>query len=178
MEKKKINIKNIDRGKIVLLVAAGIILIMFSYFDSGNQSSKSKDAEESVTSVKVYDYAREMEEKVKNIIESINGISEVHVVITLRESEEAVVKEDLEEEERKQEDAGKTETDHSVSKKTVILSKDGTEEPYIVKEICPSVRGIAVTAKGVSDVQIRQELINMLSALFDVPVHKITIINV
>ena len=61
MEMKKIKMNHMDKGKIFLLVAAGIILIAFSYFDSGNQSSK--ETEEVNTTVKVYDYAKEMEEK-------------------------------------------------------------------------------------------------------------------
>lgn len=176
MEKKKISLKNLDRGKIVLLIAAGIILIVFSYVDSENPTEKT--AEEIVTTVNVTDYAKEMEGKVEKLIDSMQGVSQVHAVITLKESEEAVVKEDVEEQEKTLEEESREETDRSVNRKTVILSKDGTDEPYVIKEICPGVRGIAVTAKGVSDVQEKQEIINMLSALFDVPVHKITIIDI
>ncbi len=176
MEKKKINLKNLNRGKIVLLIAAGIILIVFSYFDSESQPVETP--EEIVTAVNATDYAKEMEEKVEKIINSMKGVSQAHAVITLKESEEAVVKEDVEEQQKTQQEESRVETDRSVSTKTVILSKDGSDEPYVIKEICPNVRGIAVTAKGVSDVQVKQEIINMLSALFDVPVHKITIIDV
>ena len=66
----------------------------------------------------------------------------------------------------------------SSKKSTVIFSGNNGEEPYIVKELYPKVEGIAITAKGISDEKKKGQIINMLSALFDVPIHKISVLEV
>ena len=40
----------------------------------------------------------------------------------------------------------------------------------------PQIEGIAITAKGITNGK-KEEIMNMLSALFDVPIHKISVIE-
>ena len=170
------NIKNIGKDKLLLLCAAGIILIVVSYCDIGSDKKEQETAKNDV--VIQTDYAGDMEKKVKKLIGSIDGVSDVQVVLTLKTGNEKVVKEDLESNNKKREEQSGLETENSVKKTTVLLSDEGNESPYIIKEIYPQVQGIAVAAKGVSDIQTKNSIINMLAALFDIPVHKITVIEI
>ena len=104
------------------------------------------------------------------MVESIDGISDTKVMITFSCGMEKIVKEDTD---------SSTNNDGSGTnrKTTVILNKDDGDNPYVIKEIYPRIQGVAITASGDELKYKKQEIINMISALFDVPVHKITIIE-
>lgn len=175
--KKLLNkIKTIEKEKLLLLALAGILLIGASYFESG---SNKNDVEEitTVTTNSEKDYQSQMEQKVKNLVEGIKGISDVTVLITLKTGSEKVLKEDSENTSSEKESGTDIERNGSNKKTTVIFSQNGDDNPYVIKEIYPEIEGIAITAKGVSESKYKEEIINMLSALFNVPVHKISVLE-
>ena len=174
--KKIMEIKNIGKEKLLLLGLAGIMLIGASYFESIKDNNSE---EESVTSNYNIgeNYQTEMERKVESLIENVRGVSNVSVMISLKSKGEKILKEDSENSSSDRKNGENSEKSNSAKKTTVIFNQDGGENPYIVKEYYPEIEGIAITAKGVSDSGLKEEIINMLSALFDVPVHKISILE-
>lgn len=174
--KKITDIKNIGKEKLILLGLAGIMLIGASYFES----IKKKDEVEVVTAKTVTenDYQAQTEKKVENLIKSIKGVSNVSVLISYKSGNERVLQEDSENSSSSRQDGSVSEQNSSVKKSTVLFQQDGNESPYVVKELYPEVNGIAVAAKGLSDSTKKEEVINMLAALFDVPVHKISVIDI
>lgn len=174
--KKIMEIKNIGKEKLVLLALAGIMLIGASYFESVKENKVSEE----ITTINYNeeDYQSEMEAKVENLIENLKGVSDVSVLISLKSGGEKILKEDNENSSSDKSEGTNEEKSSSVKKTTVIFQQDGNENPYIVKELYPEIEGIAVTAKGVSDNTLKESIINMLAALFDVPVHKISILEI
>lgn len=174
--KKMMEIKNIGKEKLVLLALAGIMLIGASYFES----VKENKVGEETTTIHEYkeDYQSEMEAKVEKLIGNINGVSNISVLISLKSGGEKILKEDSENSSSDKSEGTNEEKSSSVKKTTVIFQQDGDENPYIIKEVYPEIEGIAITAKGVSDNKLKEEIINMLTALFDVPVHKISILEI
>ena len=53
------------------------------------------------------------------------------------------------------------------------MEKGGT--PFIIKENKPQVEGVLVLAEGADDVNIKNAIIQSVSSLLDVPVHKIAV---
>lgn len=166
--------KKVGKNKLALLFAAGIILIIFSYNDMGDEGKQEKN--ENAKEERAVDYTNAMEQKVENILESMNGISNVNVMITLKTGTEKIVKEDLESSKKQRENGTDSETEESVKKTTVVLGGD-EDAPYVVKEIYPQVQGVAITGKGVSSQQKKKEIIEMMEALFNIPIHKISIME-
>lgn len=119
-----------------------------------------------------------MEEKISNMIEGIKGVSKVSVMVTLKSGNEKVVKEDSEDEASQSKKGSDEEKSNSQKKKTVILENDNGESPYVIKEMYPEVEGIAIMASGIGDSSKKEEIIKMLSALFDVPLHKISVVEI
>lgn len=174
--KKITEIKNIGKEKLILLGLAGILLIGASYFES----IKKKDEVEieTVKTVENNNYQTQTEEKIEKLIRSIEGVSKVSVMISYKSGGEKVLQEDSENSSSNRQDGNVSEQNSSVKKSTVLFQQDGNEEPYVIKELYPEVSGIAVAAKGLSDSTKKEEVINMLAALFDIGVHKISIINI
>lgn len=163
------NNKKIEKQKLILLIFSGILLIGLTYFESVGQESKSKD-EKVQEQENENSYENKITNKIKNMVESIDGISGTKVMVTFSCGTEKIVKEDTD---------SSTNNDGSGTnrKTTVILNKDDGDNPYVIKEIYPRIQGVAITASGDELKYKKQEIINMISALFDVPVHKITIIE-
>ena len=162
------NISKIGKEKILLLALAGIMLVGASYFENINVKTKTTSNS----------YETEMENKVEKLLENINGISKVSVVISFKSGSEKILQEDVEDSSGKEKNENRDNINASSKKSTVIFSGNNGEEPYIVKELYPKVEGIAITAKGISDEKKKGQIINMLSALFDVPIHKISVLEV
>lgn len=169
-------IKRIEKKNLLLIALAGMILIVTSYFDMGDKKDK---VEEMSTACETNEtsYQSKLEQKIKKLIGGISGISNVNVMITLKSGYEKVLKEDVDNSSSSSKKDVQQENSISSKKSTVIFNQNGDDVPYIIKEVYPEVEGIAVVAKGVSRKNNREEIINMLSALFDVPVHKISVLE-
>lgn len=166
--KKITNIRKIGKEKLILLAFAGILLIGSSYFESvghdENVEETSKNYQQSVQ------YEDTIMEEIKTMIESIDGISDVKVMVTFKSGSEKVLQEDS--------DSSTNEKgDTTVKKTTVILNQNGGDYPYVIKEIYPKIEGVAITASGVQVSNKSEEIVNMIAALFDIPVHKISVIK-
>ena len=172
-------IKKIGKEKLILLVLAGIMLIGASYFENGRSEGQTKIREtEYIGASPEDDYGKIMEEKISNMIEGIKGVSKVSVMVTLKSGNEKVVKEDSEDEASQSKKGSDEEKSNSQKKKTVILENDNGESPYVIKEMYPEVEVIAIMASGIGDSSKKEEIIKMLSALFDVPLHKISVVEI
>lgn len=176
---------NIGKEKILLLALAGILLIAASYFEKGGDYNLQEETTTDLVGVEhnysSAEYQKQMENKVKRLIESIKGISDATVVITLKSGSEQVLQEDSENSNSSKKTGNDSDSSGTVKKTTVIFNRDGNESPYVIKEKYPEVEGIAVAAKGVSGntgETKKEEIINMLAALFNVPVHKISVLEI
>ncbi len=174
--KKVLEIKNIGKEKLILLAAAGILLVGASYFENIREDKGRIEKEDTENDS---DYQTMMEEKVKNLVENIKGISKVSVVISLQSGSEKILQEDEDNAlSSDKEGESKKSNSSSTKKSTVIFSQDNGEEPYVVKELYPKVEGIAITGKGFFDETLKSQIMNMLSSLFDVPLHKISVLEI
>ncbi|MCR5736749.1 MAG: hypothetical protein K6G64_03770 [Eubacterium sp.] len=166
-------VKN-GKGRLVTLFLAGIILIGVSYIDIEKKDT-AKEVEE-VTVQKMEAYTEDLEQKVSDLLNSMEGISEVKVMITLKNGTEKILKEDTESTRTRQEKKEEQEDEEAMKKTTVILQGE-EEKPYVVQEIYPQIQGIAISGKGISEQSRKKEILDMMQALFDIPIHKIAIME-
>lgn len=127
---EKIDFKKIGKEKLLLLGLAGILLIGSSYFGNIKQ-------EDSTGYINTSDmeYSDKMENKLKSILETINGVEDVSVLITCKE-----------------------------------------DEGYLTNDEGTNIEGVALTAKGIGG--NKETIINIISTLFNVPVHKISVVEI
>lgn len=166
--KKISDLRKIGKEKLILLALAGILLIGSSYFESvGHDEKVETTTENNEYSIQ---YENTIKEEIKKMIESIDGVSDVEVMVTFKSGKEKILQEDS--------DSSTNENgDTTVKKTTVILNQNGGDYPYVIKEIYPKIEGVAITASGLQLSNKSGEIVNMVAALFDIPVHKISVIN-
>lgn len=151
-------------GLAILIV--GIVLVCYFAFLSP-VSKKTDDSGGDLTSSSATEtYARNLEDKLEDILSNVKGAGNVKVLVTLGCGYEYVY---ATEETVKQSANGSTTTT------TEVVMVDG--QPVVVKEIFPTIQGVLVSASGASDAIVKLNLVTAIQTVIDVPNSDITILT-
>jgi len=134
---------------LILIAAGGVVLLLISGFLKGNETKN-----EEYTDVGFY--TQYLEGRICEIIESIDGVDEAVVFLTLDCSSEYVYRDDG-------------------ASDFLILSGGDGEEAVKLCEIYPRVRGIAVVCTGGELSRIKESVTELLSAALGLPYNKIKV---
>ena len=152
---------------------------------SGQKDAGQQDAVETqtraVTAGSTEEYTAYLEEKLKKMLESVRGLGEVEVMITLESSEEKVVEKDMTAERsntEEQDSAGGTRTVSSSNTGYETVYQEGSQgAPFVVKTITPKVEGVLVVAEGAGKGNMTSEITQIAQALFGVEAHKVKVLE-
>lgn len=127
------------------------------------------------------EYAAYLEGKLKKMLESVQGVGEVEVMITLESSEERIVEKDMTAERsqtEEQDSAGGTRTVSSSNTGYQTVYQEGSQgSPFVVKTITPKVEGVLVVAEGAGKGNMTGEITQVVQALFGVEAHKVKVLE-
>lgn len=193
--KLKINldyIKNIGKDKLILICAAVAVLIICLIWeekndsvqdktDSGSSTINSENINSQNLNAYMEKYIKLQEERLKSILSRIDGVGEVYVMITLKAgaSKDILMEQDISYEDTDETDnaGGKRKKyTYSEDNQTVyVTDENGNTTPYVISENAPKIEGIAVIAEGADSAVTRQKIINVIKALFDIEINKISV---
>lgn len=145
---------------IILISFLGIFLIFLSEFLPSEDAKASEAAEQKNT-------VTDEKEALERIIGKIEGVGRTEVMVAYEGSSEIVYASDKAEHSKDSEI--KTEEEH------IILDKGSAEEGLQLKEIYPKVIGIAVVCEGGGNPKVKNEITQMLKALFNINSNNISI---
>ncbi|MBQ4096901.1 MAG: hypothetical protein IJC62_01940 [Clostridia bacterium] len=150
-EKRKKNPALRGGKKLVLflIAAGGVVLLLISGFFGGEEKKS-----EEYTDVGFY--TEYLEGRIRELCESIDGVEEAVVFLTLDCSSEYVYRDDG-------------------ASDFLILSGGDGEEAVKLCEIYPRVRGIAVVCTGGELARIKETVTELLSAALGLPTNKIKV---
>lgn len=191
---QKVNWKEwVEKGKKIgvirlgLLIVAGLVLLIASF--DGKEEHKTQtqintqNEEKQSEEQQLNTYIENMETRLTNVLSQVDGIGKVQVMITAKATQEKVVLKDTPYKKAtvKEEDSTGAirESKETTSEEGTILEKqqDGSESPYITKELQPEIEGVVVIAEGAAQKQIEAEINDAVVALFSVPSHKIKVMK-
>ena len=134
-----------------------------------------------VTAGSTEEYAAYLEGKLKKMLESVRGVGEVEVMITLESSEERIVEKDMTAERsqtEEQDSAGGTRTVSSSNTGYQTVYQEGSQgSPFVVKTLTPKVEGVLVVAEGAGKGNMTGEITQIAQALFGVEAHKVKVLE-
>ncbi len=110
------------------------------------------------------EYVKRLEEDLTAILETMAGVGEVRVMITLQDTGETILEKDY-----------SSSTDTS-SDSTVILEQDGNEVPYVTGQTFPGVQGVVVVAQGAGTGSISTDITDTVMALFGIEAHRVKVL--
>ena len=163
-----------------ITLAAGTLLLLLSVpdlFHKKKEETVDTGAVVLQNEIQTEEYAERMERKLEEMLRKIEGVTSADVMITVSSTMEKVVLQDTgtdtEHLEEQDGEGGMRNSQKSKEEKKTVLAGD---EPYLTKELTPEVEGVVVVLSGAESTKILA-ITEAVQALFDVPAHKVKIIN-
>lgn len=179
---KEKRIENLVFLLVLLIVTLLIINSILKEDKSGNkigEEDKLKGAslislEKDNVSEKTNDL--ELEKRLETILSKIKGVSNVSVLITYSETEEIVplynINNSLSQTEEGDGKEKVVKKEESVSKNVLL---DNSSNVLIEKKLSPKIEGAIVIAKGVSNINVKSNIISAMEAVTGLASHKIQV---
>jgi len=159
----------IQTPKVLIIVGVcGILLIFISSLFSSDDNDNTKNAK-TIDTYDTQQYCKLLENDVKSIVTGITGDRKPTVVITLesgiRYSYVSAEETDT------SSSTGNTNDQLSESKKQsyiTVKTTDGGEQPLIVTEIMPQIRGVAIICSGGNSEAVAEKIKNAVTAALNI----------
>lgn len=161
-----LRVKN-DRKLLFILILgiSGVILIVISSSESEDNTDIKNSVE--MTSFNESVYIAELEKKLSDMISLISGAGNSKVIITLECDYETVYAKD----------GSLSKDDNSTDEDSeyIIIDSEKNQNGLLLKTVTPKVRGVAVVCEGGDNQYVRNAVTEMLTAVLDVGVNRISV---
>ncbi len=170
-------IERLKRDKKLLVICTigivGIVLLMLSeVMPSTEENNKKKDCETQIQDE--LNYAEDIEERLTQIISSIDGAGDTKVMVTLENGTEQVYAQNEKSASDNTSNTDELQSDFSFEKEYVLIEADSSgENGLIIKLIQPKIRGVAVVCEGGGSDVIRQEISETVTAVLDISASRV-----
>ena len=158
---KKGSAKENGRLRLYLLLGCGVLGILLILLGSGTKTAEKTSTETpySTSTDELVIYQDYLEKRIKTLCESVSGVRNVTVVVTLSGSFESVYA---------------TEWPDG-NEEYVILGSGSSASPIYLSRSAPEIAGIGIVCSGGANDNVRRELISLLSATFHISSNRIYI---
>lgn len=181
---QKIKEKKLKRSDWLILVLAGILILIIALPTDTKEKKQEEEAKENISKENNTMEASkdEIERKLEDILEKIDGAGDVKVMITYQDSGTQVVEKDKNTSENSLEESDSTggvrsTKEQQLQESTVYEEADAGNTPFVSKELLPKVEGILIVASGGDNQKVKQNISEAVLALFQVEAHRIKIVK-
>ncbi len=160
------SLKSDKNIKVFTVIGLGIIGLIFIFTIFPPQSTE----EIILPTSEADEYISELEFKVQEILQNIEGVGYAKVMITIENSSEIIYQtENKTATDTKTNDSG-TQDISSQSEENLVMidGVNGQNEALVKTEIPPKIKGIAVICAGGGDVTVVNQITQTLKAIFDI----------
>lgn len=204
-EKKKsvFDIGRLKKENFVVILLIGVLLLVITWPISDEKTGKSI-SQSTITDTKTdilktdqegeaftdvaegedwQTYISYLEQTLEELLSTVEGAGKVKVMITLKDSGEAIVEKDITTEvggttQVEAEGSSNNSSDRSEVGETVYeTAGSGVSIPYVKQVITPQIEGVVVSVQGGDNLQLNKNITEAIQALFGIEVHKIKIIK-
>lgn len=120
-----------------------------------------------------FQYVEYMEKRLTAVLEGMTGISQVSVMITVKDNGERQTIKDVSSSGSSEDGSSQS----STSEETVMRDTDSGTEPYVTRYMEPAAEGVVICCNGADNADTVLKITDAVQALFDVPAHKIVILE-
>lgn len=158
MDEKKIKFMKKNGPFFIILFIAGIIFLGLAEYDSnkGEGSADSNFDEKA--------YTADLEQRLVTILEEMDGVDDVHVMITLEGSTRY---------EFAQQESTTLQGSAYVSSFLMKEGGSGTKEPILIEVGSPKIKGVSVVCNGAENILIRERIIGLIAGTLNLTKNKI-----
>lgn len=178
---KKRQIENIIVFIIILIIT--VLIINTIWNTDGKESKDNNSTSTKVLAENTQNTTTEqdnLEAKLEDILESINGVGKVKVLIKYSESSTVVAmyNETTSESTSKENnsDGGSKDVTETENKKEIVYTEEnGKSKPITEKVVMPVIEGAIITAQGAENANIKSSIVSAVEAVTGLAVHKIQV---
>lgn len=181
---QKIKEKKLKRSDWLILVLAGILILIIALPTDTKEKKQAEKSKENISKENNTMEASkdEIERKLEDILEKIDGAGDVKVMITYQDSGTQVVEKDKNTSENSLEESDsaggvRSTKEQQLQESTVYEEADAGNTPFVSKELLPKVEGILIVASGGDNQKVKQNISEAVLALFQVEAHRIKIVK-
>lgn len=146
--------EKLPHGARLALIFGGILIgILLIIFPTGD--GKKENTEDVDDYFRVSSYTESLEERIRQLCLSVDGIDNVSVLLTLESGTEHVYADNVKE---------TTGSSNSYSSDYLVINNGSGTEPVPITEIYPKIRGVAVVCDGGDEATVQVKLTELLSA--------------
>ncbi len=157
----KIKQKIYQQKKHIVIIACIILLCIVVWFSFKPTDGTSAEDNEITQTFDALEYANQVGSNLAEIINNVSGISNAKVVVVVEQSPKVEYL-----------------TEEATNSKVVVYNKNGSNyEPAIITQFLPQIKGILVVAKGVNNLQLKNNLLNAISAVYGINISCIDILE-
>ena len=171
VQKKKIKI-------LILILLLGVLFMTIGSCDNSYRGSANTDNTPVNEKFSTADEEEQLELKLEEVLSKIKGVGDLSVSVTLASgsrTEYAVnASTTVNSTTENSADGSEKITSQTTNNDTVVF-EDNNTTPVVVQEIRPKVQGVLIVAEGGDDTKVSSQITQAVSALFDIPVHKVTV---
>lgn len=147
---------------IVSVCIVGLALLVLSEFIPDKDENVTEDLIVN-ENVNFNSYEKELENRLKVLLESIKDAGKVQVMITVESGDEKIY-------------ATESNTDNeNEERKYVLLDVDGTDSGLLLKIAQPKVRGVAVVCQGADLPSVREEITGAVTSVLGISTNRVNI---
>ena len=175
---KKKQMENI----VVFIIIAIVTVLIINTMWSGEEKEGTESNEDPTKVLAHADSSQQdnLEKKLEDILETINGVGKVNVLIKYSESSTVVAmyNETTSESTTKENDGdgGSKDVKESENKKEIVYTDEGgTNKPITEKVVMPVIEGAIVTAQGAGNANVKSSIVSAVEAVTGLAVHKIQV---
>lgn len=169
------NIKKSGGMKLFLPIVL-LIVIVFVYFALFENDSNVKK-EDVIKFTSNLEYCDILEEKLVSVLGSVKGAGNVKVMVTLESGPELKIATQTDERTNTSTNSSGTTTNVTIVEEPIIVNQNGEEQPLVLMEILPVIKGVVVVAEGAKDVAVRLNLLSAVQALLGIDSDSIQILT-
>lgn len=128
------------------------------------------------------EYARQLEQRLRETLSQMEGVGQVRVMITLKSSRELVVEKEQpylrsSTSESDAQGGSRIVNQFETEENTVYRTSGSGSEPYVIKTLPPQVEGVVVVAEGAGSGTVNRTIVELVQALFGVEAHKVKVVK-
>lgn len=183
-----------NKNNLIVLVLIGVLLMVVTLPVNGEDDGKKEtdvlfegDNDSYLIGSKemsadTQEYAEEMERKLAQVLQTMEGAGKVQVFITLASSEERIIEKDMPVNrsntvENDAQGGSRTVSNVDAGENTVYTTEGNTTTPYVVKTVTPKVEGVLVVAQGAGNGAVSKNIADAVQVLFGIEAHQVKVIK-
>ncbi len=179
-QNNKRKVENLVVGILIIIITVIAINTILTDNKKNKQTKQNNTVVNTISEEKSNINGNKLEERLEGILSKINGVGNVEVLINYSESEEivAMYNENRKETSTQEEDeTGGTRviTENDIKRDVIYKEEGGEKTPITQKTVMPKIEGTIITAEGAGDANVKESIIQAVSAATGLASHKIQV---